>query len=192
VVLGLVGMLIISCGDDDDGSSGGGDGDSDSDSDGDADSETEPEECGGELEPCCDGSCDDDLDPVENPMDGSCACQAACTFATCAAGDEEGYCSDVFGMLEDFACYNELDFPPDLTPHDCTDGDSCTTNSGDSDGMCVAVPNPMTGDTINRCVVSCDTLPEGCDDGTACAPAFDVGDEGVTLDHADAHCAPPM
>ncbi len=196
IVLGFGGMMTLSCGDDDGDDSPGesdGDADSDSDGDGDGDSETEedsaPEECGGALEACCDGSCDDDLDPIENPIDGSCLCQAVCTFPACTAGEEEGECTDLFGALEDPACYNEIDFPPDYSSNECEVGEPCTTDSGESDGTCVALQD-MEGNEVIRCVLSCSGEPEGCQEGVSvCTPRISM-EGAIVVDYSDAHCSP--
>jgi len=198
--LGMLGVLIVACGDDSDDDNGGTDGDGDSDGDGDTDSEMDSEmdtesesvPCGDALEACCDDSCNDGLDPIIG-MDQSCTCQAVCTFAECTAGDESGYCTNLF-VLEETYCYNESDFPADASPNDCTVGDTCTTDSGDDGGICVALPNPNPagGDDVNRCIVACDGEPEGCDADTVCTPAISIGEQGATLDYSDGHCGPAM
>jgi hypothetical protein len=195
ICLGLLTTLIISCGDDssddnndDDNEPGDSSEGNGSDEENDtSDTESEETTCGGELETCCDGECDEGLDAILS-FDQSCSCQRPCTFAECTAGSEDGYCAELYG-LEGYACYNALDFPTDMSSNECVEGESCTTDSGDEGGVCLVMPNPMAGGEIIRCGLICDTPPEGCEEDMMCAPAFSLDGEELVLDYSDGHCA---
>jgi hypothetical protein len=198
----LVGFHVVACGDDESEEKSGGDGDGDSDVDGGGDEDTGTGEedndtgtgegsCGELSTQCCeDGDeCGEGLSSSISIMDQICYCLPPCTFNTCTAGSEEGYCSWLAGP-DINTCVNDVDFQAD--PIECTDGDTCTTPSGVEDGICITMIGPDFTTMVNRCVALCDNPPAECDDPLVCNPEITIDNGELNLDYANGHCSTPL
>ena len=119
-------------------------------------------------------------------------CLTQCTYNTCAAGNDDGYCGVVLGT-ETVACLNVVDIPMMETAPNCdTVGESCTTETGATEGTeCIetmAITQAFGIATVNRCVVLCDDLSADCDDSTTCIPGMDIVNQ--VHDYTKANCYP--
>jgi hypothetical protein len=186
--LGLLGMLLFSCNDETDDEEVVDTGE-DTGSDTGLDTGTAVTACGGSQEDCCAGNtCTGaGLDPVIGSGD-DCTCQEPCEATPCTAGTLEGSCTNLFGLMPIYACYNTTDFPMPVVANECTAGAVCTTDSGDAAGTCSMLMNPTTSTLVNRCLKTCTPAASTCPAGLLCSPAADP--TTFAMDFTNSHCAP--